>query len=257
VRVAGTLAVLAGLVPALAAVAPAEARTRNHIEASRTGAKPGGAVTVSGIAPRCGMQPFETYQGYTKKDGSRVQSQGKPGVSQRDGTFSFVAVVPMDAVRSNILRPFAAFQYDTAVVTFPGCNNLVLGINLTVRPFNKDVRLTVSPARPRSGAKLQITAAHCRGGVLPEFTQLIDRTGEYFHFKGETVSGEYTGVADLSHGYYGLEAKGGPAHPSPSGVKDALAMVACTQAQGPRSVAELEKLQHLTVGIDLHIRPKN
>lgn len=254
VRISAVAALVVGLVPALVGGAPVQARTHNHIESSRPGAKPGGMVTITGAAPRCSMQPYQTYQGYTDKDGNRVSAQGAPGVSGNDGGFTFVVSVPGQAVRSNIFRPFDAFQYDTVVVTFPGCHNTVLGVNLNVRPFNKKVLLSVSSTRPRSGSKLRITATHCHGGVLPEFTQLIDRTGEYFHFEGKTVSGKYSGVADLSHGYYGLQAPAGPAHPSAPGVKDALAMVACTQAQGPRWVARLEKLQHLNIGMDLHIR---
>jgi hypothetical protein len=256
VRLGAAVAVLAGGLPLLFAAQPVAAATHNHIASSRPGARPGGAVTITGSAPRCAMQPFETYQGYTNRDGSRVQAQGAPGVTDADGHFTFIVKIPSGAVRSNLFRPFAAFQYDTVVVSFPGCHNLVLGLNLRVRPFNKLVRLTLSPERPRSGSKLRITATHCHGGVLPEFTQLIDRTGEYFHFEGDTVSGTFKGEADLSHGYYGLQARGGPAHASARGAKDALAMVACTQAQGPRWVARQEKLQHLTVGVDVHIRPK-
>src|SRR3954451_19933345 len=102
-RLCTAVAAVAGLLPALVGAAPVQARIHNHIEASQSGARPGHAVTISGTAPRCAMQPFETYQGYTNRDGSRVSSQGAPGVSGGDGAFSFVVTVPSDAVRSNIL----------------------------------------------------------------------------------------------------------------------------------------------------------
>jgi len=235
---------------------PAEAAGQFTMSATPAAAKPGQVVTISGVVSKCALKPFRSVQNYTDFNGNSVQSNGMPGTADASGAFTFMATVPTGAVRSNLFRPFADFAYDTVVVQFQGCGGRIVGTNVFVKPFNHLVRLTVTPAEPRSGRPVTVTATHCRNGPLPEFTQLVDRTGEYFHFKGSVSQGTYTGTANLAHGFYGAFAPGGPAHPSSPGVKDAVVSVPCVQTDGPRSVAAADVLWHSSVVVDVHIRKR-
>jgi len=256
-RLAIGCAAAAALLPAV--VSPAEAAGKFTISVSPERAKPGTFVTVSGVVSACPLKQFSTVQNYTDFHGNSVQTNGAPGTTDATGAFSFMAMVPNGSVRSNIFRPFADFAYDTVVAQFQSCGNRVIGAHIYVRPFNHLVAITVTPARPRSGHLVTVQATHCRHGTLAEFTQLVDRTGEYFHFSGSlSASGStYTGTANLAHGCYGAFAIGGPAHPSAPGVKDAVVSVPCVQNDGPQSVADADKLWHSSVVVDVHIRPRN
>jgi hypothetical protein len=248
---AGMCAVLVPwLVPSANAATPT-------ISASPGGAEPGHSVTISGVAPGCLAQPFQFVQDYTDFKGNRVQAPGRGGIAGLNGAFSFSATVPSQASRSDILRPFSAWQYDTVVVTFPGCHGgTVIGVNVKVLPFNREALIWLSQSAPRSGSKLHVTVTHCLGGVLPQFTQLVDRTGEYFHIQGSVTNGTFRGTANLAHGFYGDSAPGPAAHPSPRGVKDSVVAVACTQSEGPRWVAQRDVLWHSNLVVDVHIRKR-
>lgn len=241
----------------LPVITPAEAASRLSIAVSPTSAKPGQVVTVSGVISACPLQGFQTAHNYTDFKGNAVQSNGMPGMTDASGAFSFMTTVPTGAVRSNLFRPFADFTYDTVVLRFQACGDRVIGVSVYVRPFSHKVELTVTPASPRSGRLVHVTATHCRNGPLPEFTQLVDRTGEYFHFSGSVSGSTYTGTANLAHGFYGAFAPGGPAHPSPRGVKDAVISVPCVQDDGPKSVAVADRLWHSNVVVDVHIRKRS
>lgn len=255
VAVAAVAACLPWLVPSAgAAPSTPSASSAPSMKVSPVFAKPGETVTVTGSAPGCPAQPYQTAQDYTDFVGSRVQAMGTGGVAGLDGSFHFSVKVPAKASRTDILRPFSAFQYDTVAVTFPGCHGgTTIGANVTVLPFNRQARIYLTPSDPRSGAILHVRVTHCRGAVLPQFTELVDRTGEYFHIKGSVSGSTFTGSTNLKHGFYGDDARGGPAHPSPRGVKDSVVAIACTQSEGPRWVARQDLLWHSNMVVDVHI----
>jgi hypothetical protein len=251
-----------GLVVALAAApllvhaGPAAAGGAAHAAFSPTAAKPGAMARVTGVMSACPMTVITVAQSYTQGDGSRVQTpQPTPGMTDATGKFSVLVTVPAMAARSDILRPFAGWQYDTAIVSFQNCGGRVIGANLNVLPVNKAEHISLSSTRPRSGSTLHVTVTHCVGGVLPAFTQVIDRTGEYFLISKSSYSGTtWKGSVSLKHGYYGLQAPAGAAHASPHGARDAWLAVPCTQSKGPRRVALADHLQHVTIARDISIR---
>jgi hypothetical protein len=53
----------------------------------------------------------------------------------------------------------------------------------------------------------------------------------------------------------GANAPRGPAKPSRPGHRDAIVRVPCAQSEGSRDVALADHLEHLTWGLDIHIRP--
>jgi hypothetical protein len=224
-----------------------------HISVRPDVARPGQQVTVSGVAPNCAGNLVQTDQHWHDYKLNVNSTSGMGGMVGPDGSFSFVATVPAGIVRSNIQRPFSTFMYDKISVSFDMCKT-IMGTNVFIKPLSHRVHITLSQARPRSGSTLRVTATNCLGNSVPGFSQVIDRTGEYFYIKGSMNGTTWQGSVNLAHGLYGADAHGPAAHVSPRGVKDAVVAVPCAQAMGPGSVARREHIMHSSVAVDVSIR---
>jgi hypothetical protein len=253
------LITVAGIVPAAgpltaSAAIAADSAAHASISASPHAALPGQTVTVSGVAPSCVMRPVMVNQHWHDYKLQVQNSMGTGGVTGADGSFAFSVTVPPKIVRSDVQRPFSPLIYDVVAVSFEGCSR-VLGANIFVKPVNRRVHFTLSTLRPRSKGSLHIKATHCIGDPVPDFTQLIDRTGEYFYPTKTSYTGTtFTATFRLRSGFYGPSAHAGAAHPSRPGRFDALVAIPCTRSEGPRSVARADHLWHSSVVVDLHIR---
>src|SRR3954467_9272862 len=132
VAIVAAVALCAGVMVALPTTA--RAADKSNISVSPGQAKPGEAFTVSGSAPACSGQPLRLRQVYTDRDGSRIEQYSPSGgVVGADGSFHLPSAVPAAAARSNIFRPFGAWQWDTVVAEMPGCGGgTELATNLEV-----------------------------------------------------------------------------------------------------------------------------
>jgi hypothetical protein len=248
---AAVVAVLAiGAAPDLGGAASATAFTLAPVHA---GARPGAVAAVHGhIAASCTGRPITVTQHYLNTKAARASQPGLGGVVGTGGAVTFSVTVPSDAVRSDISRPFAEYQYDVIEADVAGCGER--GTNLIVLPFNRKQHISFSPARPRSGSTMTVTSTHCVGGVLSPFAQVIDRRGAYYNLSGQLTGTTFHGKVNLAHGFFGADAPTGPAKPSKRGHRDAILRVPCAQSEGSRAVARSDHLQRLTWAVDFSIR---
>ncbi|MFL6241370.1 MAG: hypothetical protein ACJ735_17960 [Actinomycetes bacterium] len=238
------------------------ASSRADLTAKPGAGIPGTAVVVTGKIPAEAGHPYSVSQLYTNSNVARVE-QNEPqsgGVAGSDGTVTATVSIPAGAARSDLLRPYGSWQYDEVLFNF-GCPAPApcssYGANVNVLPIRTDEHLALETLSPRTGSTLRMTVTNCVGGILSEFTRVIDGNGAYFPITGSLSGTTFTGSADLSNGFRGRYGPQGPAHvSSPLGVRDSLAAVPCAQSEGPPSVAAADHLEHLSMVVDITVCPR-